>query len=96
MRSVSCKCLDKSLVYTFFSNLFQNYGHANLTASFKVVDSIHWFDYFIRFIDSTISFDSLDEDQSTKKFFGGATKNKSENMDEDQSTKHFFGGALEG
>jgi hypothetical protein len=36
----------------------------------------------------------MDEDQSTKKFFGGATKNKSENMDEDQSTKHFFGGSF--
>ena len=34
----------------------------------------------------------MDEDQSTKKFFGGATKNKSENMDEDQSTKHFLEG----
>ena len=33
----------------------------------------------------------MDEDQSTKKFFGGATKNKSENMDEDQSTKKMEG-----
>ena len=52
MRSVSCKCLDKSLVYTFFSNLFQNYGHANLTASFKVIDSIHWLDSLIRLFHS--------------------------------------------
>jgi len=36
----------------------------------------------------------MDEDQSTKQFFGGATKNKSEDMDEDQSTKHFFGGSF--
>ena len=37
---------------------------------------------------------NIDEDQSTKHFFGGATKNKSEDMDEDQSTKHFFGGSF--